>query len=105
MEQNKIKPGPTLLHMVQTILQPTQQIVLQLSRLELTQPLLTSGLMQQVKVKMQQMDSIILLAKAQDYLIILTLNSKISLIMVLLSSKLVTNSSLRMEPYSVLNHQ
>ena len=105
MEQNKIKPGPTLLHMVQTILQPTQQIVLQLSRLELTQPLLTSGLMQQVKVKMQQMDSIILLAKAQDYLIILTLNSKISLIMVLLSSKLVTNSSLRMELCSVLNHQ
>ena len=105
MEQNKIKPGPTLLHMVQTILQPTQQIVLQLSRLELTQPLLTSGLMQQVKVKMQQMDSIILLAKAQDYLIILMLNSKISLIMVLLSSKLVTNSSLRMELCSVLNHQ
>ena len=91
--------------MVQTILLPTQQIVLQLSRLELTQPQLTSGLMQQVKVQMQQMDSGTLLAKAQDYSIILMLNSKISLTTVQLSSKLVTNSSLRMEPYSVLNPQ
>ena len=91
--------------MVQTILLPTQQIVLQLSRLELTQPQLTSGLMQQVKVQMQQMDSGTLLAKAQDYSTILMLNSKISLTTVQLSSKLVTNSSLRMEPYSVLNPQ
>lgn len=105
MEQNKIKPGPTLLHMVQTILLPTQQIVLQLSRLQLTQPLLTSGLMQQVKVKMQQMDSITLLAKVKDYLTILTLNSKILLTTAQLSSRLVTNSLLRMEPCSVPNHQ
>jgi len=65
-ELNKFKTGNNWLHMVQTILLPTQQIILQLLKLLLTQQLLTSGLMPQVKVKMQPMDSGTLLAKAQD---------------------------------------
>lgn len=103
MELNKIKHGHTLLHMVQTILLPTQQIVLQLSRLQPTQPLLTSGLMLLVKVQTQLTDSGTLLAKAQDNLTILTPNSEILLSTVQLNSKLVINFSQRMEPYSVLN--
>jgi methionyl-tRNA formyltransferase len=91
--------------MGQTILLPTQRIVLQLLKLLLTQQLLTSGQMPQVKVKMPQMDSGTLLAKDKDCLTILTQNSKILLTTVQLSSKLVTNSSLRMELFSVLNHQ
>jgi hypothetical protein len=61
--------------------------------------------MPQVKVKMPQMDSGTLLAKVQDYSTVLTQNSKISLTTAPLSSNLVTNSSLRMELFSVLNHQ
>jgi len=61
--------------------------------------------MPQVKVKTQPMDSGTLLAKAQDCSTILTQNSKILLTMEQLSSKLVINSSQRMELFSVLNHQ
>ena len=82
----------------------TQQIILQLSRLALTQQLLTSGKIPPAKEKTQPMDSGTLLAKAQDCLTILILNSEISNTMVQLNFKLVTNSSLRTELYSVLNH-
>jgi len=82
-----------------------QQIILQLLKLQLTRQLLTSGQMPQVKVKMPQMDSGTLLAKVQDYSTVLTQNSKISPTTAPLSSNLVTNSSLKMELFSVLNHQ
>jgi hypothetical protein len=91
--------------MVQTILLPTQQIVLQLLKLLPILLLLTSGEMLQVKVKMLQMDSGTLLAKVRDCSTILTQNSKISLTTAPLSSNPVTNSSQRMELFSVLNHQ
>ena len=104
-ELNKLKPGLNWLHMVQTILLPTQQIVLQSSKLLLTRQLLTSGEMLLVKVKMPQMDSGTLLAKVKDYSTVLMQNSKTSLTTVQLSSKLVINSLQRMELFSVLNHQ
>jgi len=104
-ELNKLKPGLNWLHMVQTILLPTQQIVLQLLKLLLTRQLLTSGLMLLVKVKMPQMDSGTLLAKVKDYSTVLMQNSKTSLTTVQLRSKLVINSLQRMELFSVLNHQ
>jgi len=91
--------------MVQTILLPTLQIVLQLLKPLPILLLLTSGEMLQVKVKMPQMDSGTLLAKVRDCSIILTQNSKISLTTAPLSSNPVTNSSQRMELFSVLNHQ
>jgi len=91
--------------MVQTILLPTQQIVLQSSKLLLTRQLLTSGEMPQVKVKTPQMDSGTLLAKVKDYSTVLMQNSKTSLTTVQLRSKLVINSLQRMELFSVLNHQ
>ena len=77
MELNRINPGLCQLHMDQTILVLTLQTLQQWLRLVPTRQLLTSGEMQQVKVKTQQMDSGTLLAKAQDYSTILTLNSKI----------------------------
>jgi len=91
--------------MVQTILLPMQQIVLQSLKLLLTRQLLTSGEMPQVKVKMPQMDSGTLLVKVKDFSTVLMQNSKTSLTTVQLSSKLVINSLQRMELFSVLNHQ
>ena len=104
-ELNKFKAGLNWFPMVQTILLPTQQIVLQLLKLLPILLLLTSGEMLQVKVKMLQMDSGTLLAKVRDCSTILTQNSKISLTTAPLSSNPVTNSSQRMELFSVLNHQ
>ena len=61
--------------------------------------------MRQIKVRIQLMDSGTLLVKAQDNLTIQMQNSKILHITVPLNSRLVTNSSQRMELFLVLNHQ